>query len=231
MIDYKYAYLIGAIITLVIWIIIFYKRKDLRKEMLTLSFITMFLAPTNILYFGDYWTPQFVFDIHNFGIESIIVCFAYGGICGVIYEYLFRKTPAPKRGVNTQLSNIQVLISFLFGIIAIFALEVFTELNVIYTTTTGLLVMGLLLIYLRHDLFFPGVISAIASTVIAVLVYWLLILIFPDFFDLFWIRDTITNVRFLLIPIEEYYFHFALGLTLGIIYEVRFGLYDKLMNK
>lgn len=227
MIEYKYAYLIGSLITLLIWATFFIRRKDLRKEMLTLSIITSFLAPTNILYFGSYWKPEFVLDIYNFGVESIIVCFAYGGICGVIYEFLYNRTPKLKRGIDAGVSKIQVLLSFALGIVTVVGLESLTDLNVIYTTSTGLLVMGGILIYFRSDLLFPGLIAATASTILSVIVYCLLLIIFPDFFNRFWIDNTITNIRLLFIPIEEYYFHFALGLALGILYEVQFGFYNK----
>ena len=229
--DYKYAYFFGSVVTLVIWFILFALRKDLRKEMLLLSSVKVLLAPTNILYYGEYWRPDFVFDLYNFGIESIMVCFAYGGITGVVYEFLFRKTPLKMKGVNLQISKLELVVSISLGLIVMLILKVFTPLNIIYTSSTGLLIVGIAFIYFRTDLLYPSIFSAIITVVISCLIYWLMLIFFPSFFDLVWIPDTISNIRLLEIPIEEYYFHLAIGLCFGVMYEVGFGKIDRRLRK
>lgn len=233
MLEYKYAYLIGSLLALLIWIILFWRRKDLRREMLTLSLLTAALSPAELIYFGSYWRPEFIVNIFdlNIGIESILVCFAYGGVCGVVYEYFFRRKLIRKPNINMSVSKLTTLTCFLFGLIAIFFLESFTNLNTIYTTSTGLAVMGVLFIYFRPDLIRSALVSAVISILISILLYWILLIFFPSLFDKFWISEAITNVRILFIPIEEYYFHFALGLSLGIIYEVQFGLSSRHLPK
>lgn len=231
MFDYKYAYLFGSLITLVIWMFFFIKRKDLRKEMLLLSVVTMVLAPTNILYYGEYWKPQFVIDFYNFGIESIIVCFTYGGIVGVIYEYVFRETTYKLRSIGSQIPKFEFAVSFLLGVVSILVLELFTNLNVIYTTSTGMIVMGILFIYFRRDLLIPSIFSGLFSVTLSVVVYWIMLIFFPRFFDLVWVPDTISNIRWLLIPVEEYYFHFALGFAIGVMYEVEKGNANRRIRK
>ena len=229
--DYKYAYLVGSLITLVIWFILFINRKDLRREMLVLSFATMLLAPSNILYYGEYWRPLFVLNIFNFGIESIIVCFAYGGICGVSYEYLFRKTGYRLRSVNLQISRLQLILSIFSGMVVFLGLEIFTQINTIYTSSIALFIIGLLFILFRKDLLFPSLICALFATVLSVLVYWILLFVYPDFIDMFWIKDSISNIRILLVPIEEYFFHFALGLCVGVMYEVGYAESDRKIRR
>ena len=218
MIDYKYAYFIGAFVTLLVWLVLYITRKDLRNEMLVMSFATLLLAPTNILYFGTYWEPQFVFNFYNIGIESIIVCFSYGGICGIIYEYTLEKRLTPEGSLMSAWHIKHPLISFLLGLASIFSLELFTDFNVILTTSTGLLVTGLAYVFYRRDLLIPALITGVLSTLISVIIYWLLLLLFPEFFDMFWVTENIIDIRLLSIPIQEHYFHFALGVCLGPMY-------------
>ena len=227
MIDYKYAYLFGSLLTLLLWLILYFQRKDLRREMLTLSFATVLLAPTNILYYGKYWEPEFAVNIYNFGIESIIVCFAYGGICGVIYEYFFRKTPMKLKGVNLQISKVHLVISLIVGVQIILALEIFTTLSVMLTTALGMFGVGMLFIFFRRDLLVPSIASALIAVVVCVLVYWTILILFPEFFNRFMILDNTLGVMILGIPIEEYIWHLALGFALGVMYEVAYGKYDK----
>ena len=231
MIDYRYAYFIGSLITVVIWIYLFIRGKHLRKEMLILSFATMILAPTNILYYGHYWRPEFIFNLYNFGIESIIVCFTYGGICGVIYESIFNKTGYKKRGLNLHISKIQLFLSGLAGIIVMLLLEIFTPLNIIYTSSTALLIVSVFFILFRKDLLISSLLTGGISLILSLIVYWILLIPFPEFIDRVWIPETISNIRILLIPIEEYFFHFALGMCLGAMYEVAYGESDRKRRK
>lgn len=66
---------------------------------------------------------------------------------------------------------------------------------------------------------------------ISMVVYWILLLLYPSFFDMFWIEDTITGLRFLFIPLEEYLFHFALGSCVGVMYEIGYAEVDKGIKK
>jgi hypothetical protein len=216
---YQYAYLTGAVISIVIWVALFIGRRDLRKQMLFMSFLTLLLAPTNILYFGAYWQPQFLFNFYNVGIESVIVCFSYGGVCGVIYEYVFHKKDVSKDIDRWSIDYLHPGIAFLCGVVAILVLEVFTGLNVIISTSTGLLVTAAMYVYFRPDLVKPIFLAGLLSTAVSMIVYWILLLPYPDFFNEFWVAGKITNTRFLLIPIEEYFFHFSLGACLGSMYE------------
>jgi len=226
MIDYKYAYLIGSVTLLSLWLFMFITGKSFRKEMMLLSLATLVLAPTQILYIKEYWYPDVLVRFWGIDIESFIVCFAYGGVCGVLYEYVFRKTSYRVKSINLQISKIQFFVGIMMGIMVTLFLEVFTSLNIIYTTSSGLLFASIVFIFFRSDLLIPSLFNAFATVVVSVLIYWILLFLFPEFFDRFWIPDTISNIRFLLIPIEEYYFHFALGACVGVMYEVGYAEND-----
>jgi cell shape-determining protein MreD len=110
-------------------------------------------------------------------------------------------------------------------------LEVLTELNAIYTSSFSLIVSTIFFILFRRDLLFPSLMCGLISMAISMVVYWILLLLYPSFFDMFWIEDTITGLRFLFIPLEEYLFHFALGSCVGVMYEIGYAEVDKGIKK
>jgi hypothetical protein len=58
---YKYAYITGCLILLVIWLFMFLKRKDLRQEMLWASFLGMPFGFVDFFLIPRYWNPDSLF--------------------------------------------------------------------------------------------------------------------------------------------------------------------------
>src|SRR3989344_8835172 len=76
-----------------IWIVLFIARPILRREMLWVSVLTMPLGLTEPLFVPEYWNPPSLFNLAKktgFDIESLIFCFAIGGIAIVFYEIIFK---------------------------------------------------------------------------------------------------------------------------------------------
>ena len=89
--NFQYAYIIGNLFFLAVWIILFIYRRDLRRKMLVMSLVVAPMGPlSEIFYLRDYWQPQ-LFNGWLIGIEDLLFGFAIGGIAAVIYEELFGK--------------------------------------------------------------------------------------------------------------------------------------------
>jgi len=76
-------WLVFALIFLVIWIVLFLIKKGVRKEMLWASILTAPFGLTEPLFVPEYWNPPSLFNLAaktGFDIESLIFCFAVGGI-------------------------------------------------------------------------------------------------------------------------------------------------------
>ncbi|PIN93121.1 hypothetical protein COU56_03855, partial [Candidatus Pacearchaeota archaeon CG10_big_fil_rev_8_21_14_0_10_31_9] len=61
--------------------------------MFWVSLLTMPFGLTEPLFVPEYWSPPSLFNLAvktGFDIESLIFCFAVGGIGTVIYELFFR---------------------------------------------------------------------------------------------------------------------------------------------
>ena len=89
--DYIYFYLCGTIVYVLVWLVLFLKRPDLRKEMLVMSVLFGIGAlVTAKLYLADWWRPATVTGT-AVGIEDFLFGFSAAGIAAVCYEELFRK--------------------------------------------------------------------------------------------------------------------------------------------
>ncbi len=98
MISETYVWLVWASAFLVPWAIAYIAFPAHRRVMLWASLFTMPLGLTEPLFVPEYWSPPSLFDLARrtgFDIESLIFCFAIGGIGAVLYNILTRQRPEP----------------------------------------------------------------------------------------------------------------------------------------
>jgi hypothetical protein len=89
--NYQYSYLIGTLALLIIWLILYYCRRDIRKEIFIVSLIFGIAGlAVDPIYSSDWWFPLTLTNTMP-GIESFIFGFCVGGIASIIYEILFKK--------------------------------------------------------------------------------------------------------------------------------------------
>src|SRR3989338_2570037 len=88
--SYQYAYLLGDLFLLMPWwIFLYFKRKDLRTEILIVSILAGIGGPLSELWFlKDYWRPE-LFNGWSIGLEDVLFGFFIGGISCSIYEEMF----------------------------------------------------------------------------------------------------------------------------------------------
>jgi len=221
MVGYQYTYLIGDLIVLAVWAFLFFRRKDTKKEMLTISLIfgiiAILLAP---IYTKDWWQPLTITGT-SVGIEDFLFGFGIGGLTSVIYEHLFNrriKTAKLTKKVKEEM-KINLIIP-LGAFIATFILCIFLfNLNSFISSTISLTI-SILLIYLkRKDLIRNSLLSGISSSIFAFTGYHLLNMITPGFFNEFWLYKNIGKILFLGVPLEEIVWFFLAGAFIGPLYE------------
>src|SRR3989338_7763550 len=87
-------WLIFSLLFFGIWIVIFIAMPRVRREMFFVSLFTMPLGLTEPLFVPEYWNPPSLFNLAattGFDIESLIFCFAIGGIGSVFYEMIVKR--------------------------------------------------------------------------------------------------------------------------------------------
>ena len=106
------AYLIITIIYGVIWIILFFLRKDLREKQLLGSFFAAPLGISEIYFLGEYWSPYFpvIKLTENVFLESILFSFFLGGVVAILYQVVFKERYFKFRRINPLISFVAPLL-------------------------------------------------------------------------------------------------------------------------
>ncbi|HEB01465.1 MAG TPA: hypothetical protein ENI16_00515 [Candidatus Portnoybacteria bacterium] len=222
---HPYAYLVGSFIFLVVWLFLFLIRKDLRKEMLILSFIGGALFPLALIYLPDYWYPDHILGSYLLGIEDYIFAFAIAGIGAVAYEVVFGKThtlcecrkQSPKRILSIAIVSIIILLSLTF----IF------KMNSIYSSFVAFLLIFAYIMYFRRDLFWQAILSGFLVAGLMLLFYQIWILMYPNIIQHWWKLENISGILILGVPLEEIIWGFNWGIVGGTIYEFARGVNSK----
>lgn len=224
MFSYHYAYLIGNLLILFpIWLFLFVYRKDLRKEILIISLIAGIAGPISELwYLKDYWRPE-IFTGWPVGIEDFIFGFCIGGISAVIYEEIFGKHFSNRANRKHHWSWFVVPVIALFTII-FNALFFIFKINSIYVSIISFLLIALVIIYFRKDLFWDSLMSGLLTGLLMFLSYLVFLTIFPLAIHKWWMLQNISGVLILGIPLEELLWAFSWGLVGGPVYEFFRGL-------
>src|SRR3989344_6909047 len=212
----QYAYLLGCTIFVSIWLLLYILRKDLRKEMLTMSLLVAPLGPlSQLLYLRDYWKPQ-LFNGWVVGIEDLLFAFAIGGITSVIYEEIFGKRYI--KG-HTKKHFYLMLLFALLGLIWMLVGNLYLKYNSIYVSIVAFIFLGVLILFFRKDLFFDAFWSGIIVGSLMFLFYMFFSAIFPEVIQKWWLLKNISGILVYGAPLEELMWGFGWGFFAGPAYE------------
>ncbi|MEK6897704.1 MAG: lycopene cyclase domain-containing protein [Nanoarchaeota archaeon] len=220
MVSYQYTYLIGDLILLALWLVLFFYRKDTRKEMLVISLIFGIIGPfVELVHVLDWWKPLTITGT-LIGIEDFLFGFGIGGVASVVYEHLFNKRVKVKRAkeLREEKRNINLLFLILLSL-AIFFGGFFIGLNSFVGTTLAWIIPTLITYSKRPDLIKNSLLSGISLLILSILGYHILNFITPGFFDEFWLFQNIGRIIILGIPLEEHVWFFTFGAFIGPLYE------------
>jgi len=214
----QYIYLIGSLMFLAIWGVIFYFRKDLRREMLVTGVMGSFVVWVGGAYWftHDWWYPETLLG-NGGGIEDIIFGFANFGIAAVIYDAVFHR-----RYSATHWHKPKIYIGIFFLLIIIGGLSIFLFLRgmmsfVAYPFVA--LLASLVLWFSHRQLFANSMWSGVLLVLLSTPVYWIMNTINPGWIDHTYLFNSLTGITLLTVPIEEYVYYFATGIIIGPLFE------------
>ncbi len=216
-------WLVFSLILFGIWLIVFIFKKQSRKEMFIVSLFTMPFGLTEPLFIPAYWSPPSLFNLAlrtGFDIESLIFCFAVGGIAAVLYELFYRvkHKKVPKCEIHSSKHKYHLL-SLFSPIIVFLLLWLFTELNPIYSASTAMLIGGIAAMMCRPDLKRKIIIGG----VLFLILYFVFFVFFNNFYpyavEKFWNLSALSGILILNIPLEELIFAFTFGMMWASVYE------------
>lgn len=212
----QYAYFTGAIISLIIWLILYLQRHDLRKKMIVMSMLVAILGLFSEYFWWthDWWHPQTITGT-VIGVEDLLLGFTNGGIAAVLYEYLFRKKTDQYKSSDRNVEVILIIAcSFLVFIVTFYILKF----NSFIATSITQVVTGGILVALRKDLLPNALSTGCFLTIISVPIYLLLEYLFPGFIENTYSWSDLSGIRFIKIPIEDLIFYFLTGFSIAPFY-------------
>lgn len=224
----QYFYLIWTAIFLIVWLALFYVRKDTRNEMIVIS--GMFglggvaAEKTNII---DWWQPLTITGT-RIGIEDFVIGFAIGGVAAVVYEVFYhqRFIQGRSRAIKRTDSGFFLLLFPLLYLTFFYLLE----LGSFYSVLAACLICIGYLFLTRKDLVVDSLMSGLLMLFIGFAIYALLFLVHPTYIQDFWYLPDVWYAKLILgIPIAEYAWYFFIGAYIGPLYE--FLLHKKLTRK
>lgn len=168
----------------------------------------------------DWWLPPTITGT-LVGIEDFFSGFTSGGIMAVLYEEVFKKRYYIREvhhhypGIATILLLLAFITSFLFWGI---------DLTSFYASAIAMAITAFTMFYFRRDLLYNGLLSGALMLLVSLPIYYAIILLSPGWVEITYYKETLSNIRFTGIPIEELVFWFMAGLVFGPLYEYWQGL-------
>ena len=217
MLPYKYNYLVGAVLCFVLWLILYWHRRDLRKEMLYMSICVAIvgLFAEFFLWTVDWWHPYTITGT-RIGIEDLILGFTNGGVAAVLYEEIFKKR-LYRRKIYQPSHGIWIFA--LVSLIVTYSFFYFFQLTSFYATTIGFAIGGVIILWFRKDLVIDAILSGFLVSLVSLPFYWILFYLSPGIVGAIWYTNRLSGVYFAGIPVEDLVFYFFVGFTVGPLYE------------
>ena len=231
MVNYQYSYLIADLVLLVIWFVLFFWRKDVRKEMLYISIIFGFVGLlVEPIFLKDWWNPLTI-TTTMIGFEDFLFGFTFAGIASVIYSVIFKKRVRIKK-VNKKKEfkrnkNYLILSAFLVGLF--FSSFYILKLNSFYSSIIAFIIPLTIIWIKRKDLIINSITSGLLLMIIVCIWFWIPELITPEWINTHWFLENLSGITILKVPLEDLIWSFLAGAFIGPLYE--YWQEGKLINK
>ena len=215
----EYTYLVGSLITILIWFILYYFRKDLRKEMIVMGSIVMILGliMEAFVWTKDWWRPVTITG-SLIGVEDLLFGFGIGGVSAVIYEELFKKRLVFRKKTDhhhTKQLIFLLALSVILGNSSYFGLGY----NSAISWVIAIMIPTIIMYILRPDLILDSVVTGSLLAFFGFIEAFVLNLIEPGFVYNWWLFESLSGIVILELPLEDIIWFFTAGLFVGIIYE------------
>lgn len=219
---HPYVYLVGDLLFGAVWLALFFLRKDLWRELLTMSVVGGLLAPGALIYLPDYWNPEHIVGDFPLGIEDFLFAFFIAGIGGVLYEVATRRVHTlcvcrrvPRRRI----------IGIIVAAIAVLGVSVYGfKMNSIYANYLAFGFLFAYILYFRRDLLWQSLASGTAVALLMFLFYQIWIVLYPGIIEHWWNLAEISGILIVGVPLEELLWGLSWGMAGGALYEYARGI-------
>lgn len=193
-----------------------------RRPMLWASLFTMPFGLTERLFVPEYWSPPSLFDLARttgFDIESLIFCYAIGGIGAVLYNLLTGQTLVPVTSSERHSARHRLHFWALTSPFLAFPLLYFFPWNPIYPAIVAMAVGTVATVLCRPDLarktWVGGIVFIAYYAVFLFGLEWSA----PGYVERVWKLDALSGLLIAGVPIEELLFAVSFGAYWSGVYD------------
>ncbi len=222
MIHEQHVWLLWSTAFLLPWTLIYWLFPSQRRVMWRASLLTAPFGLTEPLFVPEYWNPPSLFDLAQrtgFDIESLIFCFAIGGVGVTLYNVINRKRFASMRGADHHSPRHRYHRYALATPFIVFLLLYFLPWNPIYPGIAAMAAGALATMICRPDLttktWRGGLLFLIYYIIFLMGLEWTA----PGYIDRVWNLDALSGIALFNMPIEELLFAFSFGMYWSSVYE------------
>jgi hypothetical protein len=214
---YRYAYLSGALLYLLLWGLVFLSRADLRREMVWMGALSVFYAVPHelLIWTRDWWHPQTITGT-TVGVEDLLYAFGNGGVLAAVFALVFRLQARPA-GATLSMPYLAMpyAINALLPLVLVFALG----LHSFVASALGALLAVALILRARPDLLGAAVGSAVLGTLVSFPFYWLMRVLLPGYIASTWYLERLSGIDLLGIPVEDVVWYLYTAAFLGTYFK------------
>jgi len=216
-------YTITVLVLLVFWTIIALTKPLLRKEMITIGVLSLFLLPLSVT-LKHAGNTDIASVMPLFQCSDAVFTFSLSGIAASIFHVIFgkhyHKIPKLTKGkdkdsAKTDLWFTRIFILFFAFVWSVIILEHFLQLSISTSLLVSSIFVTIYIISHRKDLLVDSLMSSALTTFIVIFASSISGIFIPTQNNSIFISDKI----FLGIPIEFLVWAIALGLLIGPLYE------------
>lgn len=220
--EFRYVWALWSSAFLLPWLLLWLLAPAFRAVMWRASLTTMPFGLTEPLFVPAYWNPPSLFELAQktgFDLESLVFCFAIGGVGSVLYNALTRRRLTTVPSETRELNRHGLHRAALFVPIVTFIGLYWLPWNPIYPAIVAMATGGVATALCRPDLAPKTLVGGgiflgfYAAFMVALLVFA------PGYIEQVWNLPQLTGIGALGIPMEELLFGFTFGMYWTSVYE------------
>ncbi len=207
---------------LIPWVLVYVGFPAHRRAMLWASLFTMPFGLTEPLFVPEYWAPPSLFDLAartGFDIESLIFCFAIGGVGAVFYDVVAgrvpRAVPSAERLNPWHRHHRKALAAPFVTFVPLY----FLPWNVIYPSIVAMAVGAVATMLCRPDLIRKSGFGGVLFLVYYAVFLAGLEITAPGYIERVWNLEALSGISLGFMPVEELLFAFFFGMYWSGVYE------------
>lgn len=217
-----YVWLLWSSAFLIPWAILFASFPEQRTIMMRTSILTAPFGLTEPLFVPEYWNPPSVFDLAQktgFDLESLVFCFAIGGVGAVLYNVVVGRKPVAVSTHEKRSHRHRFHRAALLSPVATFVVLYLFPWNPIYPAIFAMLTGALATMACRPDLKIN-----IAAGGMLFLGYYALFMfslrwLAPGYIESVWNLGDLVGLSIYGVPLQELSFGLAFGMYWAGVYE------------